>query len=224
MKWGVIVIIANYLIPYVFQLHIKYYRQIESFYFVHSGKDRHQPWSSTDFQAVLLITPHTTPNHTLNLRCSSLSSPGVDENHHIQHSGNLNLPCFSLGFLGAKGRGICSSRVRVPWWLSQVLAEQPLPQGCCWNPVPHPCRITVTYCHLCHPQSSDKVLKTPFLGQRQKNLPATISLTWSESLPVPVAVDEHVLGSCIQWFVVDKVKGQEHISCPGCLPMAQLPG
>lgn len=77
MKWGVGIIIANYLILYVFQLHIKYYRQMGSFYLVHTGKDRHQHWSSNDLQAVPLTTTHTTPNHILTLRSNPMSAQGL---------------------------------------------------------------------------------------------------------------------------------------------------
>lgn len=54
-----------------------------SFYFVHTGKERHQHQSSTDLQAVLITSTHTPPNPTLNLRPSPLFSPGADENLHV---------------------------------------------------------------------------------------------------------------------------------------------
>lgn len=162
MKWGVGIIIANYLILYVFQLHIKYYRQMGSFYLVHTGKDRHQHWSSNDLQAVPLTTTHTTPNHILTLRSNPMPSPGVDENHHISHSGDTNLHCFRFGFLGAKIRGnLVQGESESPDDFPRRLFSSPCPRGAveslaltpqaaplCCLPEHSLYTITVTYCHL----------------------------------------------------------------------------
>lgn len=130
MKWGVvIIIIANYLIPYVFQLHIKYYRQMESFCFVHTGKDRHHHWSSGDLQAALLITTHTTPDHRLHLRYSPLSSPGVMR-ITICNIQVIQICIASVLDSWGQKAGKCGpGRVRVPWWVSWRLLSSPCPRG-----------------------------------------------------------------------------------------------
>lgn len=182
-------------------------------------------------QSFRFITTHTNPDHTLTLRSNPLSSPGLDGNHRVSHSGNMNFHCFSLGFLGTKGRGnLVQVESESPDGFPRRLLSSPCPRGAVGSLArPHlalhclPDYSQWTTVTSWHPQSCDKVLKVYILEQRQKNFPATISLAWSEFLPVPVAIDEHILGSCIQLFVVEKVKG-EHISFPGSLPMASVSG
>lgn len=91
-----------------------------------------------------------------------MSSPGVDENHHISHSGDTNLHCFRFGFLGAKIRGnLVQGESESPDDFPRRLFSSPCPRGAveslaltpqaaplCCLPEHSLYTITVTYCHL----------------------------------------------------------------------------